>query len=93
MKTVWLFLRKTPAEHPQMCLLRFKSSAEKRLLSEKSGVYGVALDLLGKRGLLTHGAVVALEHSDKIAAPQAEGFEIYTDRKYGSSMVAILKYV
>lgn len=58
-----------------------------------SGVYGVALDLLGKRGLLTHGAVVALEHSDKIAAPQAEGFEIYTDRKYGSSMVAILKYV
>lgn len=58
-----------------------------------SGFYGVALDLLAERGLLWHGSVVALEHSDKIAAPQSGEFEIYTDRKYGSSMVAILKYV
>ncbi len=54
-------------------------------------VYAQAAALLADRGLLAEGAVLVMEHAAKAPLALPAGFEIYDERRYGDTAVALVR--
>jgi 16S rRNA (guanine966-N2)-methyltransferase len=54
-------------------------------------VYAQRAALLADRGLLAEGAVLVMEHAAKAPLALPAGFEIYDERRYGDTAVALVR--
>ena len=52
-----------------------------------------ALVALARHGWLAHGAVAVLEHPAKKAFTPPPGFELVTDRRYGTAAVCVMRWM
>ncbi len=56
-----------------------------------AGVYAEAAALLSARGLLAEDAVLVMEHAVKTPLDIPAGFEIFDERRYGDTAVALVR--
>ncbi len=56
-----------------------------------SGLYEPSLKIISEKGLLSRGGLVVLESSNVIPHDAMHGFKTITDRKYGSTFIAVLE--